>query len=286
MGHEPSEAVRAVHGTLTALRRWTPARIALGRTGSSLPTQEVLTFSAAHAQARDAVHAALDVDALCQALSRQAWPDVVLVHSRVRDRHEYLLRPDLGRRLDEASRERLLQSRPQRAAADLIFVIGDGLSALGIQQHAVPLLDAIRTALDPGLALGPVVVARQARVALGDEIGELLGARMVAVLIGERPGLSSPDSVGIYLTLGPRVGCVDAQRNCISNVRPQGQDLPTAARRLAWLISEALRIGKTGVELKDHSGLPLIDSTRSPAALPDADDPARSTPAPPHPAAR
>lgn len=280
------EAGSTTSGTLAALRRWTPARIALGRTGSSLPTHEVLAFAAAHAAARDAVHTALDVAALCEALRVRGWPEVIPVHSRARDRHEYLLRPDLGRRLDEASRERLLLSHPPRVTADLVLVIGDGLSALGIQSHAVPLLDAIRATLDPGLVLGPVVLARQARVALGDEIGELLGARMVAVLIGERPGLSSPDSVGIYLTLGPRIGCVDAQRNCISNVRPQGQDLPTAARRLAWLISEALRIGKTGVELKDHSGLPLIGSTRSPAALPDADDPARSTPAPPHPAAR
>lgn len=232
MGHEPSEAVRAVHGTLTALRRWTPARIALGRTGSSLPTQEVLTFSAAHAQARDAVHAALDVDALCQALSRQAWPDVVLVHSRVRDRHEYLLRPDLGRRLDEASRERLLQSRPQRAAADLIFVIGDGLSALGIQQHAVPLLDAIRTALDPGLALGPVVVARQARVALGDEIGELLGARMVAVLIGERPGLSSPTASASTSRWGR--GSAASTRSATASPTSARRDRICRRRRADW----------------------------------------------------
>lgn len=284
MAHEPYEAVQPVYCTLTALRRWTPARIALGRTGISLPTQEVLTFSAAHAQARDAVHAALDIEALCDTLRRHAWPDVIPVQSRARDRHEYLLRPDLGRRLDEASQERLRQSRPQRTASDLVFVIGDGLSALGIQRHAVPLLDAIRAALVPGLALGPVVVARQARVALGDEIGEMLGARMVAVLIGERPGLSSPDSVGIYLTLGPRVGCVDAQRNCISNIRPQGQDLPTAARRLAWLVREALRLGKTGVELKDHSGLPLIGAARSPLTT-DEEDPATAIPAPPHPLA-
>ncbi|MFT7402788.1 MAG: ethanolamine ammonia-lyase small subunit [Hydrogenophaga sp.] len=138
-----------------------------------------------------------------------------------------------------------------------MLVLGDGLSALGVQRHGAALLGAIRRALDPAVRLGPLVVAREARVALADEVGERLGAASVAMVLGERPGLSSPDSLGIYLTHVPRVGCSDAQRNCISNVRPAGQDLDTAARRLAWLFRESHRIGLTGVGLKDQSGLPL-----------------------------
>lgn len=271
---------------LADLRRWTPARIALARTGASLTTGDVLDFAAAHAEARDAVHTPLDVQALAAELQAHGWPAPVVVHSQARDRHEYLLRPDRGRRLDEPSRQRLTElARTLPGGVDLALVIGDGLSALGIQRHTAALLAAIRTALCGAWRLAPPVMALQARVALGDDIGQLLRARMVAMIIGERPGLSSPDSVGIYLTLDPRVGCVDAQRNCISNVRPQGQDVQTAARRLAWLVGEAFRLGRTGVELKDHSGLPLVGSGRS-TALPGADDPVPATPAPPHPAAR
>jgi ethanolamine ammonia-lyase small subunit len=165
------------------------------------------------------------------------------------------LRPDLGRRLDAASAERL--GAVAGGNFDLVLVLGDGLSALGIQQHGAALLCAIRRALDPALRLGPLVVVREARVAVADEVGERLGAAAVALVVGERPGLSSPDSVGIYLTHAPRVGCSDAQRNCISNVRPAGQALDTAARRLAWLLGESRRLGLTGVGLKDESGLPL-----------------------------
>lgn len=240
------------------LKRHTPARIALGRSGVSLPTHEVLGFSLAHAQARDAIHLPLDTDALCAALRADGWPEPLLLHSRAPDRHEYLLRPDLGRRLDDASLEHLIQWRQRQAAPTLALVVGDGLSALGIQRHAAPLLHAVRQALGAGIALAPPMVVRQARVAVADEVGEHLGARMVAMLVGERPGLSSPDSVGVYLTLAPRVGCTDAQRNCISNIRPAGQDVTTAARRLAWLVREGLRLGQTGVTLKDHSGLPLV----------------------------
>ena len=237
------------------LRRFTPARIGLGRSGVSATTREVLAFSLAHAQARDAIHLPLDADALVAQVQAQGWPDVRVVSSRARSRHEYLLRPDLGRRLDPADAERL---QAPEAAPDLVLVVGDGLSPLGIQRHAPALLAALRDALDPALRLGPLVVVREARVAVGDEVGERLRAGMVAMLVGERPGLSSPDSVGIYLTHSPRVGCSDAQRNCISNVRPAGQDPVTAARRLAWLVAEGRRLGLTGVGLKDHSGLPLM----------------------------
>ncbi|PZO18319.1 MAG: ethanolamine ammonia-lyase [Burkholderiales bacterium] len=248
------------------LRQHTTARIALGRTGVSLPTRELLDFSLAHAQARDAIHLPLDTEALCAELEQQGWPAPLLLHSQARDRHEYLLRPDLGRRLDDASVQRL-GSAPAKSP-DLVLVLGDGLSALGIQQHGAALLGAIRRALDPALRLGPLLVVRQARVAVADEVGERLGAKAVAMVVGERPGLSSPDSVGIYLTHAPRVGCSDAQRNCISNVRPAGQDLDTAARRLAWLLGESRRLGLTGVGLKDNSGLPLTGLPTAPRSPP------------------
>lgn len=240
------------------LRRFTPARIALGRTGASLPTREVLGFSLAHAQARDAIHLPLDADTLAAQLQCDGWPAPLRLRSRANDRHEYLLRPDLGRRLDEASVAALQAWRSAYPAPDLALVVGDGLSALGIQRHTEPLLAAIRGALGWQLTLSPPVLVSQARVAVADEVGEQLGARMVAMIVGERPGLSSPDSVGIYLTHTPRVGRTDAERNCISNVRPAGQDPQTAARRLAWLVHEGLRLGLTGVGLKDHSGLPMV----------------------------
>ena len=246
------------------LKRFTPARIALGRVGASLPTREVLGFSLAHAQARDAIHLPLDADALSDSLRVDGWPAPLRLHSRAHDRHEYLLRPDLGRRLDETSVAVLQAWRASNPAPGLALVVGDGLSALGIQRHAAPLLAAIRTALGGQLTLSPPVLVGQARVAVADEVGEQLGARMVAMIVGERPGLSSPDSVGIYLTHAPRVGRHDAERNCISNVRPAGQDPVTAARRLAWLVHEGLRLGATGVGLKDHSGLPMVAAASNP----------------------
>lgn len=243
------------------LKRYTPARIALGRSGVSLPTHEVLGFSLAHAQARDAIHIPLDTEKLCAELQTDGWPKPLVLHSRARDRHEYLLRPDLGRRLDETSLLHLAQWQQRQAAPTLSLVVGDGLSALGIQRHTVPLLRAIRQELGKEVTLAPPVIVCQARVAVADEVGELLNARMVAMIVGERPGLSSPDSVGIYLTINPRVGCTDAQRNCISNVRPTGQDVGIAAARLAWLVREGLRKGQTGIALKDLSGLPLVGVT-------------------------
>jgi len=255
--------IRATSDPWASLRRFTPARIALGRTGASLPTREVLGFTLAHAQARDAIHLPLDVDLLAAQLQADGWPAPLRLHSRAHDRHEYLLRPDLGRRLNEASVATLQAWRADNPAPDLALVVGDGLSALGIQRHTVALFAAIRAVLGGALVQSPPVLVSQARVAVADEVGEQLGARMVAMVVGERPGLSSPDSVGIYLTHAPRVGCTDAQRNCISNVRPAGQDPATAARRLAWLVYEGLRLGLTGVGLKDHSGLPMV-TTSSP----------------------
>ncbi|KQR74354.1 ethanolamine ammonia-lyase [Burkholderia sp. Leaf177] len=247
-----------------ALRRFTNARIALGRAGSSLPTAPLLAFNLSHAQARDAVHQPLDVDALHASL-RAAGFDTLDAESAAPDRDHYLRRPDLGRKLSDESTARLREyAEPD---FDLVFVVADGLSAYAAARHAVPLLERMRPKLD-GVRIGPVVVARQARVALGDGIGELLRARIVVVLIGERPGLSSPDSLGVYLTYEPRIGRSDAERNCISNVRPEGLPYDTAAFKLQYLLNEAVRLKLTGVKLKDDSDALLAAPDRT--ALPPA----------------
>lgn len=241
----------------SVLRRHTPARIALGRSGVSQPTAAQLAFQLAHAQARDAVHRPLEAEALEQRLAQQGYT-TLLLHSAAADRFTYLQRPDLGRRLDEASAQRVKSSGP----VDLAVVVGDGLSSLAIERHAVPLLVALRAVLGDAWTWAPVAIVRQARVAVGDPIGEALGASIVVVLIGERPGLSSPDSLGIYVTWAPRQGCVDAQRNCISNVRPEGLSIDLAAQRLAWLLREARARRITGIALKDDSApaLPATDT--------------------------
>lgn len=234
-----------------ALRAHTPARVALGRSGVSLPTQELLRFGSAHATARDAVHLPLDTAALRAQLEADGWP-TLCVHSAAPDRATYLLRPDLGRRLSDASASVLAQHTPP-GGCDLLLVVGDGLSSLAARRHAAPLLAAVRQLAPAAWRVGTVVIAEQARVALGDPIGQLLGARLVAMLIGERPGLSSPDSMGVYLTHAPRVGRTDAERNCLSNIRPEGLGYATAAHKLVWLCHEALRLGCTGIGLKDDS---------------------------------
>ncbi len=251
------------------LRRYTRARIALGRAGVSLPTNEVLAFSLAHAQARDAVHLPLDVETLSERLAAQGF-EPLQAHSAAADRAAYLRRPDWGRRLDETSRESLARHAAQRRETQgrPALVVADGLSSLAIMRHAPPLLAALTEYL-PDVQTMPLVIARQSRVALGDEIGELLGAEQVAVLIGERPGLSSPDSLGIYLTHAPRVGCSDAGRNCISNIRAEGLDYRNAARKLAYLMEGARRLGCSGVALKDDSDN-LLPSARADERLPSA----------------
>jgi ethanolamine ammonia-lyase small subunit len=237
------------------LRQFTPARIALGRVGNSLPTDEVLRFGFAHALAQDAVHLPLDAATLGAALQTAHW-QTLCVHSRASDRATYLLRPDYGRRLSDASAAALVGYADK--SCDLVFVAADGLSALAVQRHTLPLLEALRALLPVAWSLGPVVIVEQGRVAIGDEIGELLRARMAVVLIGERPGLSSPDSLGIYLTFAPKLGRSDAERNCVSNVRPEGLSYDAAARRIIWLLNEASRTQLTGVGLKDHSELPEV----------------------------
>ena len=235
-----------------ALRRYTPARIALGRAGPGLPTKEVLELGLAHARARDAVHHPLDMERLEEDL-RAAGYSPVRVASQAADRATYLTRPDLGRRLDADSARRLA------GAAEIVVAIEDGLSAIAVQNHAVPLLGELARSAADRWAKAAVVVALHGRVALGDEIGERLGARLVVVMIGERPGLSSPDSLGIYVTWDPRVGRSDAERNCISNIHARGLSYEEAARKVDWLVSAALARGVTGVALKDDSGLQPLE---------------------------
>lgn len=251
-----------------ALRTHTAARIALGRSGVSLPTAEWLRFGLAHAQARDAVHQPLDAAALAAQLHDHGF-DTLAVASAAPDRPTYLRRPDLGRQLHPASRA-ALQALPAPAAPpDVLCVLADGLSATAAQQHGLPLLRALRPRLEAdGLRLGPVVLATQARVALGDEIGALLRARAVLMLLGERPGLSSPDSLGAYLTWAPRPGRSDAERNCVSNIRPEGLRAEAAAHKLAWLLLAAARLGASGVALKDDSDGLLVTGTPATRVLP------------------
>ena len=243
---------RQASSSLTArLSSLTPARVALGRTGASLTTKEVLRFQLAHAEARDAVHVPLDGEALAAGITALRC-NVVRIATPATRRDIYLRRPDLGRRLQGESAERLDKLR--RDDFDIAIVVGDGLSSRAVTNNAVPLLSRLIPKLtDRGLTLAPVVVSEGARVALGDEIAGL-GARLVLVLIGERPGLSSPDSLGAYLTYAPRPGLTDAERNCVSNIRPGGLDFEAASSKLVWLVVKALAADMSGVQLKDESG--------------------------------
>ncbi|GAB3389703.1 ethanolamine ammonia-lyase subunit EutC [Azotobacter armeniacus] len=249
------------------LRTLTPARIALGRAGTSLPTTAHLDFQFAHAQARDAVHLPFEPAGLCDGL-RERSLDSLLLHSAARDRDTYLQRPDLGRRLHPDSAELLREHAARHGGGqDLAIVIADGLSALAVHRHALPLLDRLLEQLPAeGWSLAPVTLIEQGRVAVSDEIGELLGAQMTVILIGERPGLSSPDSLGLYFTWAPRIGLTDAARNCISNVRPEGLSYAMAAHKLLYLMREAWRRRLSGVELKDEAQVPRLDGSAAPGA--------------------
>jgi len=239
-----------------ALNQFTDARIALGRSGASLPTAEVLKFGLAHAQARDAIHQPFDSDTLAEQLAALDL-ETLTVHSQATDRPVYHNRPDLGRRLDEPSRERLTARRA--TPHDVLLVIGDGLSSHAVHRQAVPLVKALLPFLATlGLSTGPVVLAHQSRVALGDDIGECLNSKAVAMLIGERPGLSSPDSLGVYLTWKPERARIESERNCISNIRPEGLGYDAAAFKLAWLLEQAFLRRLTGVNLKDESDNPAL----------------------------
>ncbi|HEV7635923.1 MAG TPA: ethanolamine ammonia-lyase subunit EutC [Bradyrhizobium sp.] len=237
---------------LERLRELTPARVGLGRAGASLPTRALLDFTLDHARARDAVHAAFDVAAIVSGL-KSLGLEPFHVGSGARNRQDYLRRPDLGRTLDQDSRQ--LLTSYSSGACRLAIVVGDGLSPAAVSAHAVALVRNLvaRMGVD-GIEPGHVLVATGARVALGDEIGAILGARMMVMLIGERPGLSAPDSLGAYLTFAPKPGRTDAERNCVSNIHAAGLGYDEAAFRIAWLVREGLAREITGVALKDESG--------------------------------
>lgn len=242
-----------VNAMWAALRPLTAARIGLPRTGASLSTPALLDFRLAHARARDAVGAALDDHALQSALAQLGLPALVC-RSAAGDRRTYLMRPDLGRQLDEASLA-LLQSSP--SPGGLAIVLADGLSAQATQQHAVPLLQALLPLLAAqDWDIAPLVVLHNGRVAAGDVVAGALQAGAVLVLIGERPGLSSPDSLGAYLTWAPGAGTSDADRNCVSNIRPQGLAPDAAAAKIAWLLGQMRSQKRSGVVLKDLTGQP------------------------------
>lgn len=244
------------------LKQFTDARIALGRTGCSLLTDEHLRFSLAHARARDAIHTPFDSEAVASRLHNMGL-ETLKVESSAANRSVFLTRPDLGRRLSDRSRNMLKEMN--YGGADVLLVIGDGLSSKAVHKQAVPLIKRFLPYMEElGMSVGPVVLAHQSRVALGDDIAELMHCRLVAILIGERPGLSSPDSLGVYMTYHPYWGRLESERNCISNIRPEGLSYDRAAFKLAWLIEKAFAIDKSGTALKDMSDDPACYLTLHP----------------------
>ena len=243
------------------LRRLTPARIALGRTGTSLPTSAQLDFQFAHAQARDAVHLPFDHAGLSAQLAERGR-ESLLLHSAAVDRNSYLQRPDLGRKLSDDSAQSLRDyAAAHPGGVDLAIVVADGLSALAVHRHTLGFLTRLEEQMaGDDWSIAPVVLVEQGRVAVGDEIGQLLGAKMLVMLIGERPGLSSPDSLGLYFTYNPKIGLTDAYRNCISNVRLEGLSYGMAAHRLLYLMREACRRQLSGVNLKDEAQVQTLES--------------------------
>jgi ethanolamine ammonia-lyase small subunit len=249
------------------LKQYTAARIALGRAGSSLSTAQLLDFQLAHAQARDAVHAALDINQLQHTLTNFS-PSVLTLASQATTRLHYLQRPDLGRRLAEASVSKLKQLPTTNY--DLTLVVADGLSACAIHKNIEPLFhELIPKITTAAYRLAPLCIVEQGRVAVGDEIAYLLNSRIVIIFIGERPGLSSPDSLGIYLTYQPQVGLTDEMRNCISNVRFGGLPYAFAAEKLFYLVQESFRKKLSGVHLRDNLNIELETKDTLPQKLDD-----------------
>ena len=237
------------------LRAGASARIALGRAGGSLPTHEWLDFKSAHAAARDAVHNVFDADLLAGQIAKLGV-QTLIVSSAAPDRATFLQRPDLGRKLDAPSQQLLEAFVPPPDRADLAIVVSDGLSALAVHTQIAPLLTELLPKLrNDGWRLAPIVVARFGRVALQDQVGSLLGAQLALMLIGERPGLGSPDSLGAYLVYDPKLGNTDAQRNCVSNIRPEGLPPAAAADTLRYLLNESRQRQLSGVQLKDQRAL-------------------------------
>ena len=246
-----------------ALRRFTQARIALGRAGHAAPTQALLDFQLAHAQARDAVHLPWDIDAFAE----QVWgfgDEALILETPVVSRSEYLRRPDLGRSLTEDSRTCLDTIQTQET--DVVLIVTNGLSSTAVERHGIALLQAvIENYRAQGIRLAPVCLIANGRVALADGIGSVLAAKVAVIIVGERPGLSAADSLGVYLTYAPRPGNTDAERNCISNIRPpEGLGYEAAAAKLLYLTEEAIRRGLSGVALKDEMPGLLIEEAPSP----------------------
>lgn len=238
------------------LKQWTSARVGTGRSGGSALHRELLRFRLDHARARDAVHAPFDPASLAADLEPLGHP-LLLAPSQAGDSATYLQRPDLGRKLSLQALELL---SPYRGDYDLVIILADGLSATAAHRQAPPLLGTLLPLLQDW-SLAPLVIAPYARVALQDEIGHVLGARAALILLGERPGLGSPDSLGAYLVHNPKPGNTDANRNCVSNIRPEGLPTAAAAHRISWLLHESRRLGFSGVDLKDTSdAAPLGDS--------------------------
>ena len=251
----PPQIVPAQPDPWHVLRQLTPARIGLGRAGGSIPTTQLLDFQLAHARARDAVHRDFDIEAFSAKLRSKQFDTLVLT-SAAGERHTYIQRPDLGRILDDKSKS-LLETRTRPHAWDAVFVIADGLSALAVERHALPLIEMMRDHLQhESWSLAPCCLVKQGRVAIGDEIGALLPAQLSVMLIGERPGLSSPDSLGAYLTWNPLPGRSNAERNCVSNIRPQGLSYAAAAFKLLHLMRESRNRKLSGVALKEEALLP------------------------------
>ncbi len=246
-------------GLASRLRLVTPARVGLRSAGTSLATAELLDFQLAHARARDAVHATLQTGSMLAELRQLGVGEPVPLHSTAKNCQAYLQRPDLGRKLDSSSAERLDVLRG-RGAFEIAFVVCDGLSALAVERHAVPLLRELIPLLQRTMRVAPVCLVEQGRVAIGDDIAQRLGARLAVVLIGERPGLSSPDSLGAYISWSPVPGkTTDAERNCISNIRAEGLGYKEAALRLRYYIGAAFTLGQTGTALKDPEVTALLE---------------------------
>jgi len=240
------------------LRRFTAARIGLPRSGASLATAPLLEFRLAHARARDAVHAQLDEAKLAAGLATLGLP-VLTLTSATTDRQQFLMRPDLGRRLGDGAAAQLVA---HAGATDVVFVISDGLSATAVQAHTPPLLAQVLPRLTAKhWSVAPLVIVRHGRVAIGDAVAMALGAQIVVVLIGERPGLSAPDSMGAYLTFAPTAHSTDAERNCISNIRPEGLGYADAATKLVQLLAAMRARRISGVALKDDGDQSLFDQS-------------------------
>jgi len=269
----------------SVLKEFTNARIGLGRSGISIPTSHLLDFQLAHAQAQDAVHLPLDVQYLLEQIDKSSFNTniitsnktsgellqkgykTILLHSKAKDRTEYLQRPDLGRRLSETSHHILSDmERSKRESYDLAIVIVDGLSSLAVQENAIVFIEKLSQALsydNEMWSIAPFAIIEQGRVAIGDEVGALLHAKATLVLIGERPGLSSPDSLGLYLTWDPQVGLTDASRNCISNIRLEGLSYDEAVKKAIYLLKESRKLQLSGIKLKDRTTSDVVKTIKS-----------------------